>query len=59
MFHFHEKEFQALIPVVWPPGYVTTSAVVEVRVLGIHALWHAGTEQGGSHLYSCQGQMRH
>lgn len=64
MLNLHEEEFQVLAgcvligrdeakPVIWTPGYVTTSMVVEVWVTRIHALpWHAGPEQGGSNSYS-------
>lgn len=43
-------------PVIWAPGYVTTSVVVEVRVAKIHVQEHAGPEQGGGTAHSYQSK---
>lgn len=63
MLHLHKEEFQALAKhahigrdkvklVIWPPGYMTTSRVSEVRVIQATGMGHAGPEQGRSSPYS-------
>jgi hypothetical protein len=66
MLRLHEEAIQVLAghvlvrkevkPAVWPPGYKTTSTVVEVGVTKLHASGHAGPEQGRDNLYSSQSQ---
>jgi hypothetical protein len=38
---------QEVKPVIWQPGYISTSTVMEVGVARLHSPEHAGPEQGG------------
>ena len=53
MVHLHEQEIGVLAghvftrleevePLIWPPGNLTTPGVVEVQVVRLHVLGHAG-----------------
>ena len=59
MLHLHEEEFQVLAgyvligreevkPIIWPPGYMTISRVVEVGVVRLMCAGTCRSRQGGS-----------